>query len=201
MACGAARRAPRGPGRRPGGRHPGRVRARARRQPPARRPRPARRGRRVSAPGRRVLDVARAGRRADRQGSQHGRELDPAVEAAAARCASSSRTNASAWATRARCSGSTSPPRSSAPRASSSRRASRSARPRSSSRSGARPSKAKPRKAAVRRLRRCATSRSGSTRTLGGPVTITEDEPGKAGRIEIRYLSLDHLERLLDRLL
>lgn len=39
------------------------------------------------------------------------------------------------------------------------------------------------------------------TRALGGPVTITEDEPGKAGRIEIRYLNLDHLERLLDRLL
>jgi len=39
------------------------------------------------------------------------------------------------------------------------------------------------------------------TRALGGPVAITEDEPGKAGRIEIRYLSLDHLERVLDRLL
>jgi hypothetical protein len=39
------------------------------------------------------------------------------------------------------------------------------------------------------------------TRALGGPVTITEDEPGKAGRVEIRYLDLDHLERLLDRLL
>jgi ParB family chromosome partitioning protein len=39
------------------------------------------------------------------------------------------------------------------------------------------------------------------TRALGGPVTITEDEPGKAGHIEIRYMNLDHLERLLDRLL
>ena len=39
------------------------------------------------------------------------------------------------------------------------------------------------------------------TRQLGGPVTITEDEPGKGGRIEIRYLDLDHLDRLLDRLL
>lgn len=39
------------------------------------------------------------------------------------------------------------------------------------------------------------------TRALGGPVVITEDEPGKAGRIEIRYLDLDHLDRLLDRLL
>ncbi|HZJ71386.1 MAG TPA: ParB/RepB/Spo0J family partition protein, partial [Planctomycetota bacterium] len=39
------------------------------------------------------------------------------------------------------------------------------------------------------------------TRALGGPVVITEDEPGKAGRLEIRYMNLDHLERLLDRLL
>jgi ParB family chromosome partitioning protein len=39
------------------------------------------------------------------------------------------------------------------------------------------------------------------TRAIGGPVEITEDEPGKAGRILIRYLDLDHLERLLDRLL
>ncbi|MDX2093278.1 MAG: ParB/RepB/Spo0J family partition protein [Kofleriaceae bacterium] len=39
------------------------------------------------------------------------------------------------------------------------------------------------------------------TRALGGPVVITEDEPGKAGRIEIRYLNLDHLESVLDRLL
>jgi ParB family chromosome partitioning protein len=39
------------------------------------------------------------------------------------------------------------------------------------------------------------------TRALGGPVAISEDEPGKAGRIEIRYMDLDHLERLLDRLL
>jgi len=39
------------------------------------------------------------------------------------------------------------------------------------------------------------------TRALGGPVEIHEDEPGKAGQIQIRYLSLDHLERLLDRLL
>jgi len=39
------------------------------------------------------------------------------------------------------------------------------------------------------------------TRSLGGPVTITEEAPGKAGRIEIKYMNLDHLERLLDRLL
>ncbi|MBA2540615.1 MAG: ParB/RepB/Spo0J family partition protein [Deltaproteobacteria bacterium] len=39
------------------------------------------------------------------------------------------------------------------------------------------------------------------TRSLGGPVTITEDEPGKAGHVAIRYMDLDHLERLLDRLL
>jgi ParB family chromosome partitioning protein len=39
------------------------------------------------------------------------------------------------------------------------------------------------------------------TRSLGGPVVITEDAPGKGGRIEVRYMNLDHLERLLDRLL
>ncbi|HPH66640.1 MAG TPA: ParB/RepB/Spo0J family partition protein [Kofleriaceae bacterium] len=39
------------------------------------------------------------------------------------------------------------------------------------------------------------------TSALGGPVNITEDAPGKAGRIEIRYQDLDHLDRLLDRLL
>jgi ParB family chromosome partitioning protein len=39
------------------------------------------------------------------------------------------------------------------------------------------------------------------TKSLGGPVLITEDEPGKAGTIEIRYMDLDHLEGLLDRLL
>lgn len=39
------------------------------------------------------------------------------------------------------------------------------------------------------------------TKSLGGPVRIREDEPGKAGHLEIRYLNLDHLERLLDRLL
>lgn len=39
------------------------------------------------------------------------------------------------------------------------------------------------------------------TRALGGPVNITEDEPGKSGRLEIRYMNLDHLERLLDKLL
>ena len=39
------------------------------------------------------------------------------------------------------------------------------------------------------------------TRALGGPVKISEDAPGKAGKIEIRYMDLDHLERLLDRLL
>jgi ParB family chromosome partitioning protein len=39
------------------------------------------------------------------------------------------------------------------------------------------------------------------TRALGGPVTLTEDAPGKGGRIEIKYLDLDHLDRLLDRLL
>jgi ParB family chromosome partitioning protein len=59
-----------------------------------------------------------------------------------------------------------------------------------------RPPAAKPQKtASVRDLEERLT------RALGGPVAITEDEPGKAGRIEIRYMNLDHLERLLDRLL
>jgi ParB family chromosome partitioning protein len=39
------------------------------------------------------------------------------------------------------------------------------------------------------------------TRAVGGPVTIVEDEPGKSGAMTIRYLDLDHLDRLLDRLL
>jgi ParB family transcriptional regulator, chromosome partitioning protein len=66
-------------------------------------------------------------------------------------------------------------------------------------RAGERPSKPReapqPKSASVRDLEERLT------RALGGPVAITEDEPGKAGRIEIRYLDLDHLERLLDRLL
>lgn len=39
------------------------------------------------------------------------------------------------------------------------------------------------------------------TRSLGAPVQITEDKNRKGGRIEIRYLDLDHLDRLLERLL
>jgi ParB family chromosome partitioning protein len=40
------------------------------------------------------------------------------------------------------------------------------------------------------------------TRALGGPVKITEDEgPHQSGRIEIKYLDLDHLDRLLEKLL
>ncbi|MEP6863575.1 MAG: ParB/RepB/Spo0J family partition protein [Deltaproteobacteria bacterium] len=63
------------------------------------------------------------------------------------------------------------------------------------------PAKAKPRKAVAQKTASVRDLEERLTRTLGGPVAITEDEPGKAGRIEIRYLSLDHLERLLDRLL
>ena len=63
------------------------------------------------------------------------------------------------------------------------------------------PAKAKPRKTAVQKTASVRDLEERLTRTLGGPVAITEDEPGKAGRIEIRYLSLDHLEKLLDRLL
>jgi ParB family chromosome partitioning protein len=39
------------------------------------------------------------------------------------------------------------------------------------------------------------------TRALGGPVTIEEDAPGKAGTVSIRYMDLDHLDRLLEKLL
>jgi len=59
----------------------------------------------------------------------------------------------------------------------------------------AKPRHAEPKSASVRDLEERLT------KALGGPVTITEDAPGKAGRIEIRYMDLDHLERLLDRLL
>lgn len=38
-------------------------------------------------------------------------------------------------------------------------------------------------------------------KSLGGPVAITEDKPGGGGRIEIRYMDLDHLDQLLKRLL
>jgi ParB family chromosome partitioning protein len=38
-------------------------------------------------------------------------------------------------------------------------------------------------------------------RALGGPVSITEDRSGRGGRIEIRYVDLDHLDRLLEKLL
>lgn len=45
------------------------------------------------------------------------------------------------------------------------------------------------------------------TRSLGGPVELDEDEPGsgddarKSGTITIRYIDLDHLDRLLEKLL
>jgi len=39
------------------------------------------------------------------------------------------------------------------------------------------------------------------TRSLGGPVSIREDVASKSGWIELRYHDLDHLERVLDRLL
>jgi ParB family chromosome partitioning protein len=62
------------------------------------------------------------------------------------------------------------------------------------------PERAKP-KAAAAKSASVRDLEERLTRAVGGPVTITEDAPGKAGRIEIRYLNLDHLERLLDRLL
>jgi ParB family chromosome partitioning protein len=58
------------------------------------------------------------------------------------------------------------------------------------------PAKAKaPKSASVRDLEERLT------KALGGPVSITEDHPSKSGRIEIKYLDLDHLDRLLDKLL
>lgn len=65
---------------------------------------------------------------------------------------------------------------------------------------GRAPERAKPR----RQVEKSASVRDLEerlTRALGGPVTISEDAPGKAGRIQIRYMDLDHLDRLLDRLL
>lgn len=62
------------------------------------------------------------------------------------------------------------------------------------------PEKAKPRKT-VEKSASVKDLEERLTKALGGPVSITEDEPGKAGRISIRYMNLDHLDRLLDRLL
>lgn len=39
------------------------------------------------------------------------------------------------------------------------------------------------------------------TKALGGPVELDEDESNKSGTITIRYLDLDHLDRLLEKLL
>jgi ParB family chromosome partitioning protein len=39
------------------------------------------------------------------------------------------------------------------------------------------------------------------TKALGGPVVLDEDEPNKSGTITIRYIDLDHLDRLLEKLL
>jgi ParB family chromosome partitioning protein len=65
---------------------------------------------------------------------------------------------------------------------------------------GRAPERAKPRKtpeksASVRDLEERLT------RALGGQVTISEDVPGKSGTLHVRYLDLDHLDRLLDKLL
>jgi ParB family chromosome partitioning protein len=65
---------------------------------------------------------------------------------------------------------------------------------------GRAPEKAKPRKA-IEKSASVRDLEERLTKALGGPVSITEDEPGKAGRIQIRYMDLDHLDRLLDRLL
>ena len=39
------------------------------------------------------------------------------------------------------------------------------------------------------------------TKSLGAAVALAEDAGGKGGTIEIRYVDLDDLDRLLDRLL
>ena len=40
------------------------------------------------------------------------------------------------------------------------------------------------------------------TKALGGPVELVEDPDGKkSGTITIRYIDLDHLDRLLEKLL
>jgi ParB family chromosome partitioning protein len=39
------------------------------------------------------------------------------------------------------------------------------------------------------------------TQSLGAQTHISEDKRGKGGRIEIRYIDLDDLDRLLERLL
>jgi ParB family chromosome partitioning protein len=59
---------------------------------------------------------------------------------------------------------------------------------------------AKPKPRAVQKSASVRDLEERLTKALGGPVSISEDEPGKSGRIEIRYLSLDHLDRILDKL-
>lgn len=56
------------------------------------------------------------------------------------------------------------------------------------------PARAAPKPAAVRDLEERLT------KALGGPVSIAQDGPTK-GHISIRYLSLDHLDQILDKLL
>ena len=63
------------------------------------------------------------------------------------------------------------------------------------------PAASKPKKVAPRSSPAVRDLEERLTRALGGPVTITEDAPGKGGKVEIRYMDLDHLEDLLDRLL
>jgi ParB family transcriptional regulator, chromosome partitioning protein len=63
------------------------------------------------------------------------------------------------------------------------------------------PAKARPRKAIPGKSASVRDLEERLTRALGGPVSITEDEPGKSGRMTIKYMDLDHLDRLLDRLL
>jgi ParB family chromosome partitioning protein len=59
----------------------------------------------------------------------------------------------------------------------------------------------KPAKAAPRKSPAIRDLEERLTRATGGPVTIAEASPGKGGTIEIKYMDLDHLDRLLEKLL
>jgi len=73
------------------------------------------------------------------------------------------------------------------------RKRSRGAESRSGGKAG--PQHVRKKSAAVRDLE------SRLTKSLGSSVALTEDSKGKGGHIEIRYLDLDDLDRLLERLL
>jgi ParB family chromosome partitioning protein len=63
------------------------------------------------------------------------------------------------------------------------------------------PAREKPEPAAPRKSPAVRDLEERLTRALGGPVVIREDAPGKGGTVEIKYMDLDHLDRLLEKLL